>query len=64
MKYVYKLLQESLRITFFFFSATCIGLSILYPFMAGMKDCPLWLPFIIYPVAILQLAHHNLKNKQ
>jgi len=57
---ILKLLKESLRIVLAFSAVFCLGMAILYPFMAGMKDCPSWLPYVIYPITVLIIAYMNL----
>ena len=63
MKLVLKLLKESLKITIFICVIFCMSLSIIYPFMHGMKDCPTWLPFVLYPVTIFTIAYIRIKNE-
>ncbi len=59
---ILKLLKESLRIALAISALFCLATAALYPFMAGMKDCPKWLPFVIYPIAILTMAYINLNQ--
>lgn len=39
-------------------------LAIAYPFIHGMKDCPNWLAWVVYPVFLITMALHEQFLKQ
>ena len=59
-----KLLTEVLKLLIGFCALLCMGMAILFPFMIGMKDCPYWMAFIIYPVTLISMAKMNLQMKK
>lgn len=55
-----ELLKECCKIIIGFVVVFSMGMSILFPFMIEMKDCPYWLAFIIYPISIISIAYMRL----
>ena len=64
LKIMKELIIEASKLLIGFCAIFCMGMSIIFPLMIGMKDCPYWMAFIIYPVTLFTIAYMNLQMKK
>ena len=49
-----------LFILYGFVSMAILFIAILFPLVAGTKECPYWIAWIVYPLALLIMASQRL----